>query len=79
MINIGKEITQEALTELITKIIRDVNELTYDKFKSLTTGSFSSSDEVYSEIVNVGGSQVVLYSDSVVQEFLDTINELKSR
>ena len=79
MINIGKEITQEALTELITKIIRDVNELTYDKFKSLTTGSFSSSDEVYSEIVNVCGSQVVLYSDSVVQEFLDTINELKSR
>lgn len=79
MIRKGQEIKSNELTNIFTETIRDINELTFDRLKSLSTGCFTGSSPTYGELLNIDCNQFLLYSTTYVQEFLDAIDEIKSR
>jgi len=79
MIKRGQQVTTAEITNLFTETFRDINALTYDKLKSLSTGCFSGSADSYGELLNVGGQQFLAVQDAYLKEFTDAIEELKSR
>ena len=79
MIKRGEQITSSKVTEIFQETVRDLNEVTYNSIKSLSTGCFSGDATTYGELLNVSGQQFLQYDASYVKEFTDIINELKSR
>ena len=79
MIKKGSEVTQEYLKNFFLQNVRDLNQITFDNLVSLNTGCFTGSSPTYGELPNTNGEQVLQNSASLIKQFTDAIDELKSR